>query len=154
MLMFTSNGSRLTSWTVTTLTSFSFFQSRTCHPATVMRRQSKLSSAVLSSITQGGLVSSDRHQASTVCSCRQSWRLQSSWSPVSHHSSSYNALADSIVDELPYRSRITNREERLPFVVGLMSLPGTDLYLMDTVRKVLQASGRPTEVQVGRKVFG
>ena len=73
------------------------------------------------------------------------------------------------VGELPYKSRITHKMEKLPVSVGLMSLQGldssqcavpeliilagTDLMLMETVQKILEHSGRPTSVKTGRLMF-
>lgn len=75
----------------------------------------------------------------------------------------------SIVGELPYKSKITHKMEKLPVSVGLMSLQGldssqcavpeliilvgTDLMLMETVQKILEHSGRPTSVKTGKLMF-
>ena len=78
-------------------------------------------------------------------------------------------LRFSKVGELPYKSKITHKMEKLPVSVGLMSLQGldssrcvvpeltiltgTDLMLMETVQKILEHSGRPTSVKTGKLMF-
>ncbi|MCJ1251052.1 hypothetical protein MMC30_008283 [Trapelia coarctata] len=54
------------------------------------------------------------------------------------------------IAEIPFHSRITEREEKLPFAVAIM---GTDLALMDTICDVLKAVGLPTTVKTGRRMF-
>jgi len=54
------------------------------------------------------------------------------------------------ISEVPYHSRVSGQEERMPFVVALMSLPGTDLLLMDTIYDVLKKSGMKTTVAAGK----
>ena len=63
------------------------------------------------------------------------------------------ALAVSIA-EIPYHSRVTQREEKLPFVVAIMGKPGTDLALMETVQTALEKAGLPTKMQAGRDDVG
>ncbi len=67
-------------------------------------------------------------------------------------------------------SKITQREEHLPFVVGIMEsqvcdwdcytgvslltyIAGSDLMLMDTVLACLKSAGRPTSVRTGSDMF-
>ena len=66
-------------------------------------------------------------------------------------------------------SKVTQREEQLPYVVGLMAPPGktlcqaphwtlighigSDLVLMDVVHACLQDAGRPTYVRTGSTMF-
>ncbi|RKK89170.1 hypothetical protein BFJ68_g16775 [Fusarium oxysporum] len=57
------------------------------------------------------------------------------------------------IGEIPYHSRVTEREEKLPFAVAVMGVPGTDLTLMDTVRKVLKKAGLPTSVMTGKTMW-
>ncbi|KAI1198239.1 amidase signature domain-containing protein [Nemania serpens] len=66
------------------------------------------------------------------------------------------AFADvsKIVAELPYHSRITDREEMLPLGLAVMSPEGTDLALMDAMLRVMIKSGVPTVVKTGRSMFG
>lgn len=74
-----------------------------------------------------------------------------------------------LAGQIPYESRISGRKEYLPVVTNLMSLPGrlihvsirycadmgagTDLELMDTAQKFLEAVGRPTIVSSGKQMF-
>ncbi|KAJ5623416.1 amidase signature enzyme [Penicillium lividum] len=57
------------------------------------------------------------------------------------------------ISEIPYESRITEITENLPFAVAIMSPPGTDLMLMETIYDVLKSTGRPTVVKTGKKMF-
>ena len=66
-------------------------------------------------------------------------------------------------------SKVAQREEKLPYVVGLMAPPGkilcrapyeiltkepgSDLVLMDMVYACLQGAGRPTCVRTGSTMF-
>nr|POE75757.1 glutamyl-trna(gln) amidotransferase subunit a [Quercus suber] len=58
-----------------------------------------------------------------------------------------------LVQNYSYMSRISQREEDLFFAVGLMSLPGSDLALIDVATQCLSQSGRPLKVQSGRSAF-
>ncbi|KAI0115657.1 amidase signature domain-containing protein [Nemania sp. FL0031] len=57
------------------------------------------------------------------------------------------------IDEIPYHSRITDREEMLPFAVAVMSPAGTDIALMDEMFNVMKEAGMPTSVKPGRSMF-
>ncbi|KAJ4251076.1 hypothetical protein NW762_011727 [Fusarium torreyae] len=57
------------------------------------------------------------------------------------------------IGEIPYHSRITECEEKLPFSVAVMGTPGTDLSLMDTVHSVLKKAGLPTSVETGKTLW-
>ncbi|KAJ5718895.1 uncharacterized protein N7483_009977 [Penicillium malachiteum] len=57
------------------------------------------------------------------------------------------------IAEISYKSRISQITERLPFAVCIVSPPGTDLVLLDCVRDVLIASGRPTVVKTGQSMI-
>ncbi|KAJ6037380.1 amidase signature enzyme [Penicillium herquei] len=57
------------------------------------------------------------------------------------------------IAEIPYKSRISQITEKLPFAACIVSPPGTDLTLLDCVRDVLIASGRPTVVKTGQDMF-
>ncbi|KAM4057223.1 amidase [Hirsutella rhossiliensis] len=55
--------------------------------------------------------------------------------------------------DIPYLSRITNQQERLPFVLAVMGKPGTDLALIDAIYSVLEKTGSPTAVKAGKLMF-
>ena len=57
------------------------------------------------------------------------------------------------VTQLPYQSRITGKEEKMPMVVSLMGAPGTDMRLLEWIIDSLQKSGRPTKVKSGKVAF-
>ncbi|KAF3057527.1 hypothetical protein CFAM422_012413 [Trichoderma lentiforme] len=57
------------------------------------------------------------------------------------------------IAEIPYHSRVSDREEKLPFAVALMGAPGTDLKLIDTAIQILQSLHLPTVVEVGRSMY-
>ncbi|KAK4078983.1 hypothetical protein Trihar35433_88 [Trichoderma harzianum] len=56
------------------------------------------------------------------------------------------------IAEIPYHSRVSDREEKLPFAVALMGAPGTDLKLIDTAIQILQSLNLPTVVRTGRSM--
>lgn len=55
--------------------------------------------------------------------------------------------------QVPYHSKASGTEELLPVAISVMSSPGTDLKLVDTVKHCLEKSDRPTQVAVGRTMF-
>ena len=57
------------------------------------------------------------------------------------------------VTQLPYQSRITGKEEKLPMVVSLMGAPGTDMALLEWIIDSLRKSKRPTRVEAGKVAF-
>ncbi|PSN64375.1 hypothetical protein BS50DRAFT_590198 [Corynespora cassiicola Philippines] len=64
------------------------------------------------------------------------------------------------VSDIPYISRVTHREERLPIAVSVIGAPGmatpaycTDLILTDLVEKGLKAGGIETRVKTGRSMY-
>ncbi|KAM6478094.1 amidase signature domain-containing protein [Trichoderma sp. SZMC 28011] len=57
------------------------------------------------------------------------------------------------IAEIPYHSRISDREEKLPFAVALMGAPGTDLKLIDTAIQILQSLNLSTVVKTGRSMY-
>ncbi|KAI0101049.1 amidase signature domain-containing protein [Nemania sp. FL0031] len=57
------------------------------------------------------------------------------------------------ISELPYTSRISKKEEKLPIVVSLMGAPGCDLRLLQWTFEGLEKSGRPTKVKTGKSIF-
>lgn len=58
-----------------------------------------------------------------------------------------------VVTQLPYHSRITDREEKIPMVVSLMGAPGTDMELLTWTIDCLRKSGRPIKVKTGKLAF-
>ena len=82
-------------------------------------------------------------------------------------------LMFSAVAEIPFHSRVTDRDEKLPFAVAVMGNPGklsykhfkvkdcsilttvsgTDLALMDTLHDILTIANLPTTVKCGRSIF-
>ncbi|KAL6895047.1 amidase signature domain-containing protein [Trichoderma evansii] len=57
------------------------------------------------------------------------------------------------ITEIPYHSRVSNREEKLPFAVALMGTPGSDLQLFDTAIQIMSQLNIPTTVQTGRSMY-
>ena len=57
------------------------------------------------------------------------------------------------VTQLPYQSRITGQEEKLPMVVSLIGAPGTDMRLLEWTIDSLRKSNRPTKVKAGKVAF-
>ncbi|KAJ5640422.1 hypothetical protein N7528_000047 [Penicillium herquei] len=57
------------------------------------------------------------------------------------------------IGELKYQSRISGNQEHLPVVVSVLGKPGSDMALIDAMKKALKHSGRPTEVHTGRRMF-
>lgn len=57
------------------------------------------------------------------------------------------------VGEVPYDSKITGKEEYLPVGVNIVATPGSDFWLLDTMKTLLEKSGRPMEVQTGSRIF-
>ncbi|KAL7917263.1 amidase signature enzyme [Trichoderma austrokoningii] len=57
------------------------------------------------------------------------------------------------IAEIPYQSRVSGREEKLPFAVALMGTPGSDLQLIDTSIQILLRLDIPTVVQTGRNMY-
>lgn len=57
------------------------------------------------------------------------------------------------IGEIPYDSKITGREEYLPVGVNVVGTPGSDFWLLDTMKTLLEKSGRPTAVQTGSRIF-
>ncbi|PON25427.1 glutamyl-tRNA(Gln) amidotransferase [Trichoderma gamsii] len=57
------------------------------------------------------------------------------------------------IAEVPYHSRVSGQEERLPFAVALMGTPGSDLQLIDTAIEILSHLNLPTVVQTGRHMY-
>ncbi|RSM10374.1 hypothetical protein CDV31_007250 [Fusarium ambrosium] len=57
------------------------------------------------------------------------------------------------IAEIPYHSRITEKEERMPFAVAIMGTPGTDLALLDVARNGLKRAGLPTFVETGKTIW-
>jgi len=57
------------------------------------------------------------------------------------------------IEQIPYDSKVTGKKEFLPFAVGIVGLPGTDLSLIDMVYECLRKVGRPTSVKTGSLIF-
>ena len=57
------------------------------------------------------------------------------------------------VTQLPYQSRITGQEEKLPMVISFMGAPGTDMRLLEWTIDSLRKSNRPTKVKAGKVAF-
>ncbi|ROW03921.1 hypothetical protein VSDG_01000 [Cytospora chrysosperma] len=57
------------------------------------------------------------------------------------------------IGEIPYNSRITGLQEYLPVAVNVLGAPGMDYWILDSVKRVLQRSGRPVEVRAGSRMF-
>ncbi|KAM0455117.1 hypothetical protein ACHAPV_008008 [Trichoderma viride] len=57
------------------------------------------------------------------------------------------------IAEIPYLSRVSGREEKLPFAVALMGTPGSDLQLIDTAIHIMSQLNLPTVVQTGRSMY-
>ncbi|KAK4958306.1 hypothetical protein LTR10_004732 [Elasticomyces elasticus] len=57
------------------------------------------------------------------------------------------------IETIPYQSRVSQREELLPFAVGLMSAKDMDLALFDVTIKCLQEVGRSVKVKCGKVPF-
>ncbi|RSL54933.1 hypothetical protein CEP54_009624 [Fusarium duplospermum] len=57
------------------------------------------------------------------------------------------------IAQIPYHSRITGKQERMPFAVAIMGTPGTDLALLDTARNGLTRAGLPTSVETGKTIW-
>ena len=55
--------------------------------------------------------------------------------------------------EIPYHSRISNKQEFLPVAVDIVGLPGADLVLIKTIQECLIASGRKQKVHTGSRMF-
>ncbi|KAL6714329.1 hypothetical protein ACLMJK_007752 [Lecanora helva] len=57
------------------------------------------------------------------------------------------------ITQLPYKSRTTGKDEKLPMVVSLMGAPGTDMELLEWALNSLRGSDRPTNVKTGKLAF-
>lgn len=57
------------------------------------------------------------------------------------------------IGEIPYDSRITGKEEFLPVGVNVVGTPGSDFWLLDTMKALFKRSGRPAVVQTGSRIF-
>ncbi|PYI09921.1 amidase signature enzyme [Aspergillus sclerotiicarbonarius CBS 121057] len=55
--------------------------------------------------------------------------------------------------QIPYTSKVTEREEHMPFAIGLVGAPGTDLYLITAALTTLHATNRPTVLCTGASAF-
>lgn len=57
------------------------------------------------------------------------------------------------IGEIPYQSRITGNQEKLPVAVNVVGAPGMDYWVLDSMRTVLQKSGRHSQVKPGSRMF-
>lgn len=57
------------------------------------------------------------------------------------------------IGTVSFESEVTKRTEHMPVAVSLLTEPNADLLLIDWATKMLQGSGRPTEVSVGQHLF-
>lgn len=57
------------------------------------------------------------------------------------------------IGEIPYDSRITGKEEYLPVGVNVVGTPGSDFWLLNTMKALLEESDRPKMVQTGSRIF-
>lgn len=57
------------------------------------------------------------------------------------------------IGEIPYHSRITGVREYLPVAVDVLGAPGMDFWVLDSMERVLRKSGRPAEVNTGRRMY-
>ena len=57
------------------------------------------------------------------------------------------------IGEVPYISKISERQEYLPVLANLVGAPGHDLDLFHAIRKVFTFSGRPNSVLTGSRMF-
>ncbi|KAI1058905.1 hypothetical protein LB507_004038 [Fusarium sp. FIESC RH6] len=58
-----------------------------------------------------------------------------------------------IAGQITYESIVTKREEPYPIGVSVIGAPGTDLILVDLVRKGMESAGIPTQVKTGASVY-
>lgn len=56
------------------------------------------------------------------------------------------------IGEVSYHSKITNEKEYLPVLVNVVGAPGTDLGLLDAIKKVMEDSRRPVCVSTGKRL--
>jgi Asp-tRNA(Asn)/Glu-tRNA(Gln) amidotransferase A subunit family amidase len=57
------------------------------------------------------------------------------------------------IGEIPYQSRITGNQEQLPVAINVVGTPGMDYWVLESMRTVLQKSGRPWKVKSGSRMF-
>lgn len=58
------------------------------------------------------------------------------------------------IGEIKFLSEVTERVEPLPIAVSVVGAPGTDLWLMEVVRKAMELGGLPTRLETGRSIYG
>lgn len=56
------------------------------------------------------------------------------------------------IGELPYHSRIRNKQEYLPVALNVVGAPTTDGWVLESMRRVLGKSGRPMQVSTGSRI--
>ena len=57
------------------------------------------------------------------------------------------------IGQVPYKSKVSGRDEYLPVGVSLLGEAGSDVTMLRTVRSFLEQSGRPTSVKIGKTMF-
>lgn len=57
------------------------------------------------------------------------------------------------IGEIPYQSRVTGNQEILPVAINVVGAPGSDYWILESMRTVLQKSGRPSKVKSGSRMF-
>ncbi|KXT13582.1 hypothetical protein AC579_8094 [Pseudocercospora musae] len=57
------------------------------------------------------------------------------------------------IGQVPYHSRMTDRQEMLPVCASVLSKEKTDLSLIQTIENVLRHAHRPLSVATGRQMF-
>ncbi|KAK3939013.1 amidase signature domain-containing protein [Diplogelasinospora grovesii] len=63
-------------------------------------------------------------------------------------------VVTAIVGETTYNSIVSQREEPMPVAVSVVAAPGKDFWLIDIVKRGMEAAGIPLEVKTGRSVYG
>ncbi|GAM42616.1 hypothetical protein TCE0_044r16755 [Talaromyces pinophilus] len=57
------------------------------------------------------------------------------------------------ISQMPYKSRITGKDETIPIVISLTETPGRDLQLLNWTIESLQKAKFPKRVKTGRVAF-
>lgn len=57
------------------------------------------------------------------------------------------------IGEVPFMSKITQREEFLPVLLNVVGAPGKDIGLLHAIQEVLKSSERPMSVLTGKRMF-
>ncbi|OCK76177.1 amidase [Lepidopterella palustris CBS 459.81] len=57
------------------------------------------------------------------------------------------------VGEISHYSKISEREEPMPVSVAVLSAPGTDMLLIDVIKRAMEQGDRPTKLATGRSIY-